>query len=59
MTGLQFIPTGTSFPGGVAGALFFRTDLSKLYGFDGSDWRQMGLLDSNSNLIIPGRQLKA
>lgn len=59
MAGLQFIPNGTAFPGGVAGSLFFRTDLSKLYGFDGSNWRQMGLLDSNSNMITPGRQLIA
>ena len=58
MSGLQYTPVGTSFPAGTVGSLFFRTDELKLYGFDGFNWRQLGLLDTSSNLIIAGKYLK-
>ena len=53
------VPTGTSFPTApVAGEMFFRTDESKFYAFDGSDWREVPMLDTSGNLAIGGRYLK-
>ena len=53
------VPTGTSFPvAPVAGQMIFRTDLTKFYIFDGSDWRETPMLDTSSNLAIGGKYLK-
>lgn len=53
------VSSGTSFPGSPAnGQTFFRTDTGKLYLYDGTNWLQIGLLDSKGNLKIPGRYLK-
>lgn len=53
------ISTGTSFPSSpTSGQLFWRTDSNKFYIFNGSDWIQVGVLDTKGHLKIPGRYLK-
>ena len=53
------VPTGTSFPTSpVTGEMFFNTSDSKFYAFDGSNWREMPMLDTSGNLIIGGKYLK-
>ena len=53
------VPNGTEFPDTpLTGQLFFKTDTSKLFLYSGSVWLQIGLLDTNSNLTIPGKYLK-
>ncbi len=53
------IPTGTDFPGApTLYQMFYRTDLAKMYFWEGSNWLQIGMLDSNTNLKIGGRYLK-
>ncbi|KKM72875.1 hypothetical protein LCGC14_1416100 [marine sediment metagenome] len=53
------IPNATSFPASpTLYQLFFRTDLAKLYFWNGANWLQLGLLESNSDLIIGGRYRK-
>ena len=53
------IPSGSSFPSSpAAGALFFRTDTSKLYLFDGTSWLEIPITDSSGNMKISGRYLK-
>lgn len=54
------VPIGTAFPDPASvGQVMWRTDTSKLYLYDGTNWLQIGLCDSTSNLIIPGRILKS
>ena len=54
------IPTSSTFPdAAVQGELLYRLDLGKLYFYTGSAWLEMALLDSNGNLIVPGRILKS
>ena len=53
------VPNATEFPATPStGQLFFRTDTSKLYLYSGAVWLQIALLDTSSNLTIPGRYLK-
>ncbi len=53
------VPNGTGFPAApTLYQLFYRTDEGKMYFWNGSNWLQLGLLDSSSNLIIGGRYLK-
>ena len=52
------VPSGTSFPASaVQGELLYRLDTGKLYIYDGSNWRQIPLLDTSGNLAITGRYL--
>ena len=53
------IPNATSFPASpTLYQLFYRTDLAKLYFWDGANWLQIGMLDSSTNLKIGGKYLK-
>ena len=53
------VPNGTEFPAAPAVyQLFYRTDQGKMYFYDGANWLQLALLDSNSNLTIGGKYLK-
>ncbi len=53
------ISTGTSFPSSAtSGQLFWRTDSEKFYIYDGTNWIQVGILDSKGHMKIPGRYLK-
>ncbi len=53
------VPNGTGFPASpTLYQLFYRTDQGKMYFWNGSNWLQLGLLDSSSNLIIGGKYLK-
>ena len=53
------VPNATSFPASpTLYQLFYRTDLAKMYFWDGANWLQLGMLDSNTNLKIGGRYLK-
>ena len=53
------VPNGSGFPASpTLYQLFYRTDQGKMYFWDGSNWLQLGLLNSDSNLIIGGRYLK-
>ena len=46
------VPGGTAFPSGTenAGELFFRTDLAKLFFYDGTSWVDVNFADSTGNL---------
>ncbi len=53
------VPTGDTFPTSpVTGEMFFKTDVSKFYAFDGSNWREMPMLDTSGNIAIGGKYLK-
>ena len=53
------VPNGTEFPATPAlYQLFFRTDQSKMYMYNGANWLRIGLFDSNGNLPLPGRVYK-
>ena len=53
------VGSGTSFPGSPAnGQTFFRTDSGKLYIYDGTNWRQVIVAQSNGVTRMPGKTLK-
>jgi len=53
------VPNGTEFPATPSlYQLFYRTDQSKMYFYDGANWLQLALYDANGNLKIPGRLFK-
>ncbi len=53
------VPNGTGFPAApTLYQLFYRTDLGKMYLWNGANWLQLALLDTSSNIRISGSYLK-
>ena len=55
----SIVSTGTAFPSSPGtGQLFWRTDSGKFYIFDGTDWRQIIVAQSDGITRMPGRTVQ-